>query len=366
MSPTTRSSHRSPTDNPPSPRKKRRRSSLSIVAFRSNHNRRHQAPNSPESAASSSFSSFSSPPSSTASGSWTSKRRSSFSLEQRLRETDGTHAIGAQRPSTAAGITATSLSREQGNTSQYSRRASAHLLARVPVGSKDHFPQRVDSIPILRTPEIELPPARAVDVNTAGTRARLVDTPPRSPAKGPKGLGIPVESRYSRWGNIAPSRSQDTLYSTGERDIARSTTPLSPAYSSTGSVGGREGDAHPADMSGRRRSISSTNAQPQDLHKGNDAAPGSERFRSQNGDGTEVPRNKEKREADKKTMLSRALQKAHTAVLLDNAQNFEGAIEAYEDAVHLLGQVLYRSAGEDDRKKLDAIVRVTPSVLLSF
>jgi hypothetical protein len=55
-------------------------------------------------------------------------------------------------------------------------------------------------------------------------------------------------------------------------------------------------------------------------------------------------------------MLSRALQKANTAVLLDNAQNFEGAMEAYEDACKLLQQVMIRSSAEEDRRKLDAIV----------
>ncbi|GME24320.1 mit domain-containing protein [Neofusicoccum parvum] len=69
-------------------------------------------------------------------------------------------------------------------------------------------------------------------------------------------------------------------------------------------------------------------------------------------------RNKDRGEKDKKTMLSRALQKANTAVLLDNAQNFEGAMEAYGDACRLLQQVMLRSSGEDDRKKLEAI-RVT-------
>jgi hypothetical protein len=68
------------------------------------------------------------------------------------------------------------------------------------------------------------------------------------------------------------------------------------------------------------------------------------------------PRSREKREKDKKTMLSRALQKANTAVLLDNAQNFEGAMEAYEDACKLLQQVMIRSSQEEDRRKLDAIV----------
>lgn len=57
-------------------------------------------------------------------------------------------------------------------------------------------------------------------------------------------------------------------------------------------------------------------------------------------------------------MLSRALQKANTAVLLDNAQNFEGAMEAYGDACKLLQQVMVRSSGEDDKRKLEAI-RVT-------
>ena len=55
-------------------------------------------------------------------------------------------------------------------------------------------------------------------------------------------------------------------------------------------------------------------------------------------------------------MLSKALQKAHTAVLLDNAQNYEGAMDAYRDACALLRQVMVKSSGEDDRRKLEAIV----------
>jgi len=55
-------------------------------------------------------------------------------------------------------------------------------------------------------------------------------------------------------------------------------------------------------------------------------------------------------------MLSKALQKANTAVLLDNAQNFEGAMQAYTEACALLQQVMTRSSGDDDRRKLEAIV----------
>ncbi|KAL1593936.1 hypothetical protein SLS60_010669 [Paraconiothyrium brasiliense] len=75
------------------------------------------------------------------------------------------------------------------------------------------------------------------------------------------------------------------------------------------------------------------------------------------------PRTRERREKDKKTMLSRALQKANTAVLLDNAQNFEGAMEAYGDACKLLQQVMIRSSGEEDKRKLDAIVSLQHSIL---
>ncbi|KAF2770356.1 hypothetical protein EJ03DRAFT_66474 [Teratosphaeria nubilosa] len=69
-------------------------------------------------------------------------------------------------------------------------------------------------------------------------------------------------------------------------------------------------------------------------------------------------RTREGREKDKKAMLSKALQKANTAVLLDNAQNFEGALEAYSDACRLLQQVMDRSSGFDDKRKLETI-RVT-------
>ena len=57
-------------------------------------------------------------------------------------------------------------------------------------------------------------------------------------------------------------------------------------------------------------------------------------------------------------MLSKALQKANTAVLLDNAQNFEGAIQAYAEACTLLQQVMQKSSGDDDKRKLEAIVSI--------
>lgn len=66
-------------------------------------------------------------------------------------------------------------------------------------------------------------------------------------------------------------------------------------------------------------------------------------------------RAREKREKDKKTMLSKALEKANTAVLLDNVQNFGGALDAYKDACHLLQLVMERTSAFEDRRKLEAI-----------
>lgn len=78
-----------------------------------------------------------------------------------------------------------------------------------------------------------------------------------------------------------------------------------------------------------------------------------------------VPSHREKgrrrRIPSQKAMLSKALQKANHAVVLDNAQNFEGAMDAYGDACDLLLQVMLRSSGDEDRKKLEAIVSVVES-----
>lgn len=57
-----------------------------------------------------------------------------------------------------------------------------------------------------------------------------------------------------------------------------------------------------------------------------------------------------------KAMLSKALQKAHHAVTLDQHSNFEGAMHAYRDACALLQKVMIRSSGIEDRQKLDAVV----------
>jgi hypothetical protein len=64
----------------------------------------------------------------------------------------------------------------------------------------------------------------------------------------------------------------------------------------------------------------------------------------------------QRRSPAQKTMLSYALSRANSAVLLDSTQDFRGAIEAYADACQLLHEVMLRSAGDEDRNKLQAIV----------
>ncbi|KAG5297688.1 MIT domain-containing protein [Histoplasma ohiense] len=64
---------------------------------------------------------------------------------------------------------------------------------------------------------------------------------------------------------------------------------------------------------------------------------------------------RENRAPSQKTMLSKALQKANAAVLLDNATNYEGAIDAYNDACQLLQHVMHHSGGHDEKQKLEEI-----------
>jgi hypothetical protein len=95
---------------------------------------------------------------------------------------------------------------------------------------------------------------------------------------------------------------------------------------------------------------------------GKSPAQGHSRSRSQAGKSSSGTQSSDKskdrinKQPSQKAMLSVALQKANTAVLLDNAQNFEGAVQAYAEACDLLQQVMMRSSGDEDKRKLDAIV----------
>ncbi|RYP68759.1 hypothetical protein DL771_006489 [Monosporascus sp. 5C6A] len=89
-----------------------------------------------------------------------------------------------------------------------------------------------------------------------------------------------------------------------------------------------------------------------------DTMRGHTRSRSSTGNAGSEPHKPEKRsKPSQKAMLSKALSKANMAVQLDNAQDYERARESYIEACDLLRQVLARTTGEEDRKKLEAIRR---------
>ncbi|RAR03265.1 mit domain-containing protein [Stemphylium lycopersici] len=181
-------------------------------------------------------------------------------------------------------------------------------------------------------------------------RTRVEKVLGKSPLGSP---AIPQEAdaRYdSTSGPGRPSTARRPSVATTTRDIAQKPPP--PA-------GHRQ-------IASRDHSRSQSREQFRSASRSHARSPSRDHLRSESNASARLddpyqgtpPRSRERREKDKKTMLSRALQKANTAVLLDNAQNFEGAMEAYEDACKLLQQVMIRSSQEEDRRKLDAI-RVT-------
>jgi len=58
----------------------------------------------------------------------------------------------------------------------------------------------------------------------------------------------------------------------------------------------------------------------------------------------------------KKSMLSQALKRANDAVGLDNAQDYSGAVNAYQEACECLKEVMRHSSHNEDREKLQQIV----------
>ncbi|KAK8147234.1 hypothetical protein G3M48_001956 [Beauveria asiatica] len=93
---------------------------------------------------------------------------------------------------------------------------------------------------------------------------------------------------------------------------------------------------------------------PPNLPHDGKTARGQGRRRSSKG-SNDIDKGKAAKPPSQKAMLSCALQKANTAVQLDNAQNLEGARTAYAEACDLLQQVLRRTSGDEDKRKLEAI-----------
>lgn len=150
------------------------------------------------------------------------------------------------------------------------------------------------------------------------------------------------------WTDTSTSNeTQSNIFSQKSQKAPESATTTNPDSSPIDRVGGR--------LSPRTRRPEAGDAIDSKGHSRNRSNVG------KSSDGTASSSRSGKRRGSKqpsqKTMLSKALQKANTAVLLDNAQNFEGAVQAYSEACALLQQVMQRSSGDEDRQKLEAIVR---------
>lgn len=224
-------------------------------------------------------------------------------------------------------------------------------------------PDPAPALPLL--PATTFDPSSPLTAATTNISTSGLFTPPATLPSGP--------DYFNHKPYVPAATSPRTKKQPPAKGFAKSALASPPVLESASGRAARPPHSSSASVSSRSRAPSVEQQQRSGSALGKERrAPTRERARSRTRDrsvsgtttasedeGRRAPsRNKDRGEKDKKTMLSRALQKANTAVLLDNAQNFEGAMEAYGDACRLLQQVMLRSSGEDDRKKLEAI-RVT-------
>ena len=160
----------------------------------------------------------------------------------------------------------------------------------------------------------------------------------RSPTKQMAGMKRPASSRSPRANQPSPIK------------IDNSTSP--------GSSGLPESVYSPRTASrlkhaSRRVSQNGHHRQRDDTNKGSGTTEGES---SASDNRARADRVQKRKAPSQKAMLSKALQKAHHAVTLDQHSNFEGAMHAYQDACALLEKVMIRSSGVDDQQKLNAVV----------
>lgn len=181
-----------------------------------------------------------------------------------------------------------------------------------------------------------------------------------------------------------PFNSQTPLAPLNTLDAVRTTNGVSPSTADLLSAavrnvapdyfGNNWEEGHPTSATTRARSpvpISSNfnpsnpsrNGHRQDRERSNSRGHSRNRSYTNGSSGSATgDRNNQRhqRGPSQKAMLSKALQKAKQAVVLDNARNVEGAKDAYMEACSLLLQVMSRCSGEEERRKLEAIVSRLP------
>ena len=160
----------------------------------------------------------------------------------------------------------------------------------------------------------------------------------RSPTKQMAGMKRPAPSHSSR-------ANKPSLITTDNSTNSESPGLPEPLYSPR--------TASRLKHASRRISQNGQRRHRDDTNKGSGANEGES---SASDNRARADRVQKRKLPSQKAMLSKALQKAHHAVTLDQHSNYEGAMHAYQDACALLQKVMIRSSGLEDRQKLDAVV----------
>lgn len=180
----------------------------------------------------------------------------------------------------------------------------------------------------------------------SGAADYFADQGPGAVAKKPR-LGPPQSVALSSFAKPAPSPKMGTNSPVSQSSrMNHRADPARSMYSSRSSSRTSRSERH--QPSQRRHSRNRD-----DPRKGSTGTEGESSASSIHSARTRPPKRKTYSQT---IILSKALQKANHAVLLDNAQNFKGAMDAYADACTLLRRVMSTSSTDEDRQKLEAVV----------
>lgn len=216
---------------------------------------------------------------------------------------------------------------------------SPRKLTKRPPSASGTAARSTPSTRVRRGSSVSVPPLQALpQIASLPPLDSEFQSAPTEPAASPEAQRAPSAQRTT-------GEASQFYQGNGSRTNSEDTSVLSAQVGSTGR-------AFPGSVSKDTKM----------LYNANGENGGHSRSRSAgtkgSGDSTSQSKSRDRssKHPSQKAMLSKALQRANTAVQLDNAQNPEGARTAYSEACDLLQQVLVRTPGEEDRKKLEAIV----------
>lgn len=236
-----------------------------------------------------------------------------------------------------------------------------------PKGSPQDHPNRSSPTRLAR----KLPPIVTLSSLSYGSNAPDSASTVTPATAEPLSTSTPASGEPDFFGERWKANSSHTSRNSAQQSgavasvAARTSSPRHPARSPGSDFSRASGSADPAVSLYSARGSSRLNhseryqiSQRRHSRNRDEAGRGSAgtEGESSTSSARSLARPHKRKAASQKAMLSKALQKAKHAVLLDNAQNFEGAMDAYGDACALLKQVMARSSTDEDRRKLEAVV----------